>query len=447
MKTFSLFVFFAVVTITTMSIILVQHADAFQLVAGPVEIYVSPGETKSFSWRLVAAHNETSTLKIYSDGNGSEFLSIPASFKLVPGVINYVVGNVTIPANYPTNTLLNPIVHSTISENETANSEGNAVNVELSKMLTLIIGGNTTGPASSRQPSTITPKPIQLGLLINGTINSLITTPTTKWIASGNFSLDVEDGNITFFETKMLWNNVNGTDTHTHEFLNLRNDNPILLNTSKKNVSVKGLMDVGTNGRVVWKDVPSTIDIYGKKTISISLDDDKTNHHFASQAVLGVIDSFIFCSDTPGPDMQVLPTCTEPSSMSSASTLSNDSSNGFQSNNPSQVTSGFYSEPKSDSQFQAQSQSSVSNPISNDSFGGDYTSSSNNPNDENILTYENNPLGFKVNYLPNWKLNEAGLNNYLFRAVAQLSSPDDDSSLTMGQRRAEGLETTAGDFA
>src|SRR4029079_14351200 len=88
-----------------------------------------------------------------------------------------------------------------------------------------------------------------------------------------------------------------------------------------------------------------------------------------------------------------------------------------------------------------------SNPISNDSFGGDYTSSSNKPNDENILTYENSPLGFKVNYPPNWKLNEGGLNNYLFDAVAQLSSPDDDSSLTMGQRRAEGLETTAGDFA
>ena len=47
---------------------------AFQQVTGPVIININPGETKSFSWGLIAGNNETSMLKIYADGNGSEFL-------------------------------------------------------------------------------------------------------------------------------------------------------------------------------------------------------------------------------------------------------------------------------------------------------------------------------------------------------------------------------------
>jgi hypothetical protein len=420
-----------------------QHVGGFQQIAGPVLVNVSPGETKSFSWGLVAGNNETSNLRIYADGNGSEFLSIPASFKLVPGIINNITGNVTIPANYPTNTTLNPIVHSTISENDTS-SRGNAVNVELSKLLTLTIGGNNTEPSNGTKPNTITPNPIQLGMLTRGSINSLITTPATKWIASGNWSLDVKDGNITLFETKMIWNNVNGTDSHTHEFLNLRIDKPFLLNTSDKNVSIKGLIDVATNGRVIWKDVPSTIDINGKKTISISVSDNKTNHHFASQPIFGVVGSFLFCSDIPGPNMQVLPTCSEPTAMGSSPTLSTENFNRNQSNNALQTASVLNNYNESESEVQP----SISNPVSSDNFGFDSsTPGLNNPSDVNFLTYVNNALEFKLNYPSSWKLNESAISNPLLDVITQWSNPYDDSSFTVGIRRAEALENTIGDFA
>ena len=99
-----------------------QQVRAFQQVAGPVIINLNPGETKLFSWGLIAENNETSTLRIYADGNGSEFLSIPQTFKLAAGSLNTIVGNITIPPNYPTNTTLSPIVHTTLSENDTANT-------------------------------------------------------------------------------------------------------------------------------------------------------------------------------------------------------------------------------------------------------------------------------------------------------------------------------------
>lgn len=306
---------------------LIQQARAFQQVAGPVIINLNPGETKSFSWGLIAENNETSTLKIYVDGNGSEYISIPQTFRLVAGSLNTIVGNITIPTNYPTNTSLNPIVHTTLSENETADTGGNAVSVELSKMITISIGANNTQPITngpSSTPSIQKPTLIGIGLLTKGTVNSVIRTPTTQWIASGNWSLDIKDGNVTLFETKMTWNNINGTASHTHEFVNLRVSKPILLNQSEKNFSIKGLMDVGTNQRIVWKDVPSTININGKKTISIFVDDNITNHHFASQSILGVVDSLLVCSDIPGPNMEILPPCSEPNSLSGYTSPSSD---------------------------------------------------------------------------------------------------------------------------
>lgn len=73
------------------------------------------------------------------------------------------------------------------------------------------------------------------------------------------------------------------------------------------NVALKGLMDVGTNHHIAWHNVHSIIYIKGGKTISISLDDQETDHHFAGQAIYGVVNSFTRCSDTPLPNMQVLP--------------------------------------------------------------------------------------------------------------------------------------------
>jgi hypothetical protein len=135
----------------------------------------------------------------------------------------------------------------------------------------------------------------------------------------------------------MTWNNVNGTAAHSHEFKNLRVSKPILLNQSEKNISIKGLLDVGTNQRIVWKDVPGTININGKKTISIFADDNMTNHHFALQPILGVVTSFLICSDIPGPNMEILPPCSEPNSVyGSASPLSDEPTMSVQSVKPVQ---------------------------------------------------------------------------------------------------------------
>ena len=46
--------------------------------------------------------------------------------------------------------------------------------------------------------------------------------------------------------------------------------------------------------------------IYTPIRISVAV---ATIHHFAGQPVFGLVTSFIPCSDVPGPNMEVLPSC------------------------------------------------------------------------------------------------------------------------------------------
>ncbi|MDQ3902457.1 MAG: hypothetical protein M3247_02210, partial [Thermoproteota archaeon] len=151
----------------------------------------------------------------------------------------------------------------------------------------------------------------------NGTIDSLIFAPGTRWIASGNWSMVLRNGNVNSFNANMTWYNNNGTGTHTHEILNFKS-NPIDVTVKpSENILVKGLTDVGTNHRITWTNVHSIIDIKGGKTISISLDDKETNKHFAGQTIYGIVKTFTQCSDQPGENMEVLPPCSSSTSSSS----------------------------------------------------------------------------------------------------------------------------------
>jgi hypothetical protein len=168
-------------------------------------------------------------------------------------------------------------------------------------------------PPQPQQPPAVAPLSQTTA---NGTIDSLIFAPGTRWIATGNWSMVLRNGNVNSFNANMTWYNNNGTGTHTHEILNFKS-NPIDVTLKPgENVLVKGLADVGTNHRISWKNVHSTIDIKGGKTISISLDDKETNKHFAGQAIYGVVKSFTQCSDQPGENMEVLPPCSTSSSLS-----------------------------------------------------------------------------------------------------------------------------------
>jgi hypothetical protein len=163
-------------------------------------------------------------------------------------------------------------------------------------------------PSSSQLPnSTLSAKnittphrqTITIGFIAKGKINSIINTSTASWIASGSWIMNVDSGNVTFFDTNMTWFNNNGMTSHSHEFRNFK-WGILTVQPASNDAFLKGVMDVGTNHRIVRKSVPTTISIHGGKTMTISVEDNATNRHFARQSILGLVNSFVPCSNVPG---------------------------------------------------------------------------------------------------------------------------------------------------
>ena len=141
----------------------------------------------------------------------------------------------------------------------------------------------------------------------SGKINSYIVTAASPWNATGDWSMIVENGEMKNFVTNMAW--FNGTTGHTHDFLNFDSRDDIEL-PSDNILTIDGEMDVASNGVITWDGVDSTINLGGGgKTITISVDHEDTDHHFAGQPIIGTVTSLTPCSDTPGASMEILPTC------------------------------------------------------------------------------------------------------------------------------------------
>jgi hypothetical protein len=141
----------------------------------------------------------------------------------------------------------------------------------------------------------------------DGKINSFIVTSSSAWNATGDWNMIVENGEMINFVTNMAW--FNGTTGHTHDFLNFDSSGEIEL-PADNIVTIDGEIDVASNGVVSWDGVESTINIGGGgKIITISVDHEATDHHFAGQPIVGTVTSLTPCSDSPGASMEILPTC------------------------------------------------------------------------------------------------------------------------------------------
>jgi hypothetical protein len=153
---------------------------------------------------------------------------------------------------------------------------------------------------------------------MSGSLNSFIRTPISDWVVNGNWSLKVQNGKLISFDGQMRWDPTNLTKnttiSHTHSFSNFieQPTNPPISLNPLHIMDIKGTMDVGANlKKNNWKDVPAEIKTAGQ-TITITLDDLKTGHHFNNYPIFGKISGIFRCSDNPfGPNMEItnMPQC------------------------------------------------------------------------------------------------------------------------------------------
>lgn len=150
----------------------------------------------------------------------------------------------------------------------------------------------------------------QAGQLYTGEINSLINTGGATWIAKGNWDLVLEDEDVNDFTVDMVWFTSDGVKSHTHYLKDFDMDN--LLFTPTGSIVMTGDLDVGTEGKISWDDVPANITIGSGKTLNVNLDDAATDSHFGAQTLFGIVDAVQECGNTPGPGMSLRAPCELP---------------------------------------------------------------------------------------------------------------------------------------
>jgi|GEM_PF-1605442 len=140
-----------------------------------------------------------------------------------------------------------------------------------------------------------------------GTINSLvITIPESgfnitdafKVILSGEWNLSVHKGNVTNFAVNFLASPMDGTKPHIHQITNFKIDNigrkkQLVQLTSDNSLSLKGTTDVKINGVTVWNNAYVSILISKGNTMTLSLNDKETGHHFGKQPIYGIVSRLI----------------------------------------------------------------------------------------------------------------------------------------------------------
>jgi hypothetical protein len=134
-----------------------------------------------------------------------------------------------------------------------------------------------------------------------GQISSLvITVPESgfnitdafKVILTGEWNLNVRNGNITEFAVNFLASPMDGSKPHIHQITDFRPyDNsvePIAL-PRDYNLSVNGTADIKINGVTVWEDADVSISISKGNTFIFDPDDLDTEDHFGDQQVYGIV--------------------------------------------------------------------------------------------------------------------------------------------------------------
>jgi hypothetical protein len=133
----------------------------------------------------------------------------------------------------------------------------------------------------------------QIGSLILGMppdIKNVDMTTVPKFVLSGDWSMNVNQGSLADFSATFYTGPVNGAENHTHQLSNFRvNTNTPIQLSPDKSVSLSGVVDVGTNGNKAWDNVNATVDISKGRSITISLADEDTQRHFMGQEIYGIV--------------------------------------------------------------------------------------------------------------------------------------------------------------
>ena len=156
------------------------------------------------------------------------------------------------------------------------------------KISTTVLAQTSDGAANNTFEMDGQISSLVLGMPPNTKTVDMTTVP--KFILSGDWDMNVDQGKLIDFRANFYTGPVNGAVNHTHQLSNFRiNENTPIQLSPDKSISLSGILDVGTNGNKAWDNVNATVDIPKGRAITISLADEDTERHFMGQQIYGIV--------------------------------------------------------------------------------------------------------------------------------------------------------------
>jgi hypothetical protein len=121
-----------------------------------------------------------------------------------------------------------------------------------------------------------------------GTVIPYQLNPKTgEYIVAGTWNMDVNEGRVTNFTADMQFEVYNGSNPHSHQFMNFRQGSDEAFELDVNNSGeITGTMDIGMNNNIVHRNVSTDITI--DRGVVISFTPDVLDH--ATSTIYGVIE-------------------------------------------------------------------------------------------------------------------------------------------------------------
>jgi hypothetical protein len=190
---------------------------------------------------------------------------------------------------------------TTISINDTLSSKPEAAAVPVAYAQTTDNTNSATSSNSEDLDAAVGNNNITTFSAIGQISSLVITVPESnfnitdafKVILTGEWNLNVNNGNITEFAVNFLASPMDGSKPHIHQITAFRpydnnSGEPIAL-TKDYSLSVNGTADIKINGVPVWEDADVSISISKGNIFIFDPDDLDTEDHFGDQQVYGIV--------------------------------------------------------------------------------------------------------------------------------------------------------------
>ncbi len=151
---------------------------------------------------------------------------------------------------------------------------------------------NATSAATAGNKTTGTANATTTGPSLSTNATTAAQPPGLPYILSGNWSIDVKNGQVANFMASFTMVHTDGSGRHTHDVTNFKSasGSTITLNPTGTTY-IFGKADVSLNGQVKWAGANALITIEHINASSLSFASSDTDNHFKEQPIYGVVNS------------------------------------------------------------------------------------------------------------------------------------------------------------